>query len=125
MYHEITIKRIEVLSVSEEGMAEIAVHLDGTLDSNFAHWFRDPTAHNYTPQFNTHNCRVEDNRIVCVIDALAVKSAVPLIREYVAKANEYARAIQEEKRTGVKRKQELKTESDKRSEQLQDEIDKL
>ncbi len=128
MHSEVTIKRIEVLTVSPEGIADIAVHLDGIPNDNFRRWFSDPTGHNYITGFDTHSCRVENNRILYAIDSLnspAVKLSVKLIREYVAKANEYARAIENEKQTGAKRQEELKSESDKSREQLQAEIDKL
>jgi hypothetical protein len=129
MYRDVTIKDKKVQSISADGFAEIVVYLDSNVDQNFARWFRDPTTHNYTPRFNTHNCTVQGDKIIChgvdIADDKAVSSAISLVKEWVASANEYARAIDAEEQTGKQRTQKLMTERDKLIKEVQNELDKL
>jgi len=125
VYSEVSIKSIEVKSVSADGMVEVAVHLEGNADINFIRWFREPTTHSSIPSFDTNACRVTIDAILFTVPQNLLKSSVELVREWVSKASSYARGKYEELQRKRAMDQRQYDELERRRKELQDQIDKL
>jgi hypothetical protein len=124
-YSNVSIKRIDVKSVSPDGIVQVAVHLDGSVDGNFIHWFTDPTPHSSVSSFDTRACTVTLDSIRFSVAQGLLKSAISLIREWVPIANTYAQAKYEELRGEKVKDKTLHEKLEKRRRELQDEVDKL
>lgn len=124
-YSNVSIKNIEVKSVSPDGVVEVAVQLEGNIDGNFIHWFSAPTAHSSISSFDTGACRVTVDSIRFSVAQRYMKSAIALIKEWVPTANNYARAKYEELRGKQEKDLALQEKLEKRRRELQEEVDKL
>jgi len=124
-FSNVSIRNVEVRSVSPEGIVEAVAHLEGNVDANFIRWFRNPTAHSSVPSFDTGACRVTIDSISFSVVQNSLKSAVSLIKEWVPIANKHARERYEELQGKKTQDEELNARLEKRRRELQQAISDL
>jgi hypothetical protein len=123
MYHEIILKKTEVVSISKDDMATVAVHLNYQPNNDFAEWFQNPTGATSTTMSVPQMCNVEGMKIVFQTPKWNVEKTLSLVNEWISKANAFASAKQAGRDAEKSREREQKEELEKERQRLQSKID--
>jgi alpha-galactosidase/6-phospho-beta-glucosidase family protein len=124
MYNEVTFKKTEIVSVSKDGTASVAVHLEGKPSAEFSEWFRNPSSYTWKSNFIPKMCQVRGNEIVFQAPDYTVKDYEPVLKEWIVKANEFARQKQQEREKQAEREQQERADAEKRRKSLQERVNK-